>query len=209
MKLYDYAIAPNPRRVNIFLAEKGIEVPVEEIDLRQKQNVGPDFLAINALGTVQVLELDDGTHISESMAICRYFEAVQPDPPLMGTTPEEIARIEMWQRRVELNGMTPAGEAFRNFEPAFENRAVAGPDKYPLNPELAERGRIRVTKFFDYLDNALDGRDYIAGDSFSVADISGFVLVGFAGWSNLAPEESQTNLKAWYDRMSARPSMQS
>ena len=114
MKLYDYAIAPNPRRVTIFLAEKGIEVPLEEIDLRQKQNIGPEFLAINALGAVPVLELDDGTHIAESMAICRYFEAVQPDLPLMGTTPEEIARIEMWQRRVELNGMTPAGEAFRN-----------------------------------------------------------------------------------------------
>lgn len=209
MKLYDYAAAPNPRRVHIFLAEKGIEIPIEKIDLRERQNVGAEYLGINPFGTVPMLELDDGTHITESIAICRYFEALQPEPPLMGTTPEEQALIEMWQRRVELNGLVPAGEAFRNAEPGFKDRALAGPGKTPQIAELAERGRNRVTKFFEYLDKTLAESDYIAGDRFSIADITGFVLIGFAGWSKLAPEESQTNLKAWYERMNERPSMRS
>jgi glutathione S-transferase len=206
MKLYDYAMAPNPRRVRIFLAEKGIEIPVEQVDLRERQNVGDDYLAINQYGTVPLLELDNGKHICESIAICRYFEAVQPDPALMGSDPEEQARIEMFQRLVELNGLMPAGEAFRNSHPAFEGRGMAGPLTMAQSPDLAERGTIRVGKFFEKLDNELKNKEFIAGDKYSIADITGLVAIDFAGWSKLVPTDSQVNLKAWYDRVNARPS---
>jgi glutathione S-transferase len=206
MKLYDYAMAPNPRRVRIFLAEKGIEIPVEQVDLGKRQNVGDDYLAINQYGTVPLLELDNGGHICESIAICRYFEALQPEPPLMGGGPEEQARIEMFQRLVELNGLMPAGEAFRNSHPAFEDRGMAGPLPLAQIPELVERATIRVGKFFEKLDNELKSKEFIAGDKYSIADITGLVAVDFAGWSKLAPTEAQTNLKAWYDRVNTRPS---
>lgn len=206
MKLYDHPAAPNTRRVRVFLAEKGVEVPKEEVDLMARAQHEPDYLAVNPLATVPALELDDGTVICESMAICRYFELTHPEPPLMGTDATDQARVEMWQRRVEINGMMAAGEAFRNATPAFKNRAVAGTREYPQIAELAERGRQRVTDFFAFLDKSLEGRDYIAGDRYTVADITGLIAVDFAGWSKLRPDPSLENLNAWYERVSSRPS---
>jgi glutathione S-transferase len=137
MKLYDFAPAPNPRRVRIFLAEKGIEVPTEQVDLRARAQHEPAFVARNPSATVPVLELDDGTCISESVAICRYFEALQPEPPLMGEGAREQALVEMWQRRMEIDGMMAAGEAFRNATPGFKDRALAGTAPVAQIAELA------------------------------------------------------------------------
>jgi len=206
MKLYDYAPAPNPRRVRIFLAEKGIEVPTEQVDLRARQNIGPDYLAINAYGTVPVLELDNGTRICESVAICRYFEALQPEPPLMGTDAEDQALVEMWQRRVEFNGFMAAGEAFRNSVPGFKDRALAGPVPVPQIAELAERGRARLPRFYAFLDEVLADRPFIAGERYTIADITAQVTVDFGGWSRITPDPGLKNLAAWHARVSARPS---
>ncbi len=206
MKLYEFKAAPNPRRVRIFLAEKGIEVPTVQVDLQNREQHSSDFLARNMMGGVPTLELDDGSHISESVAICRYFEELQPEPHLMGATPEEAGRIEMWNRRMELNGFTAAGEAFRNSVPAFADRALPGTDPVAQIPELAERGRERLPRFYANLDEILADRDYVAGDSYSIADITALVAIDFAGWVKIQPDESLKNLADWYGRVSARPS---
>lgn len=206
MKLYDHQMAPNTRRVRVFLAEKGIEVPTHVVDLKEREQQGNAFVEMNPFATVPVLELDDGSYLSESVAICRYFEALHPDPPLMGTDPEDIAKVEMWQRRVEMNAMQPAGDAFRNTSPAFEGRAVAGLPKYAQIAELAERGKARVTKFYEMLDKELANREFIAGDRYTIADITGLITVDFGGWSKIAPDPSLKNVHAWYERVNARPS---
>jgi glutathione S-transferase len=206
MKLYDFPPAPNPRRVRIFLAEKGIEVPTETVDLRARAQHAPEYLEVSPLATVPALELDDGTIICESIAICRYFEMIQPEPPLMGTDPKDAALVEMWQRRVELGGMAAAAEAFRNTTPAFVDRALPGVDKVPQIAELAERGRERLPRFFAFLDKALAERPFIAGERFTIADITGLVTIDFAGWSKIAPDPALTNLANWYERVSTRPS---
>lgn len=206
MKLYDFAGAPNPRRVRIFLAEKGIEVPTEQVDLRARAQHAPDFVARNPSATVPVLELDDGTCIAESVAICRYFETVQPEPPLMGEDARERALVEMWQRRIEIDGLMAAGEAFRNATPGFKDRALAGTAPVAQIDALAERGRERTGRFFRFLDQALSDRDYVAGDRYTIADITALVTVDFAAWSKLTPGPELKNLAAWYERVSARPS---
>ncbi len=206
MKLYDHKLAPNTRRVRVFLAEKGIEVPMQPVDLKEREQQGNAFVAMNPFATVPVLELDDGSHLCESVAICRYFEALHPDPPLMGTDPADIATVEMWQRRVEMNGMMAAGDAFRNSSPAFEGRAVAGLTQYPQIAELAERGRARVTRFYEMLDDVLADREFIAGDRYTIADITGLITVDFGGWSKITPDPSLKNVHTWYERVSSRPS---
>ena len=206
MKLYDHSVAPNTRRVRIFLAEKGIEVPTQPVDLKEREQHGEAFLGINPFATVPVLELDDGSHLCESVAICRYFEALHPEPPLMGTDAADTANVEMWQRRVEINGMMAAGEAFRNSSPAFKNRGVAGTVEFAQIPELAERGRGRLTRFYEMLDDALADREFIAGDRYTIADITGLITVDFGGWVKLAPDPALKNVNAWYERVNARPS---
>lgn len=206
MKLYDHSAAPNTRRVRIFLAEKGIDVPMQAVDLKEREQHGETFLGMNPFATVPVLELDDGSHLCESVAICRYFEALHPDPPLMGSDPADTANVEMWQRRVEINGMMAAGEAFRNSSPAFAGRGVAGTLELPQIPELAERGRARLTRFYEMLDEALADRDFIAGDRYTIADISGLITVDFGGWSKLKPDPALRNVTAWYERVNSRPS---
>jgi len=206
MKLYDHSVAPNTRRVRIFLAEKGIDVPTRPVDLKEREQHGEAFLDMNPFATVPVLELDDGSHLCESVAICRYFEGLHPEPPLMGTDAADTANVEMWQRRVEINGMMAAGEAFRNSSPAFEGRGVAGTLQLAQIPELAERGRARLTRFYEMLDDALADRDFIAGDRYTIADITGLITVDFGGWTKLTPNPSLKNVNAWYERVSARPS---
>lgn len=206
MKLYDHPQAPNTRRVRVFLAEKGIEVPTETVDLGTGANREPAYLAINPAGTVPVLELDDGTRIAESVAICRYFETVRPDPPLMGTDARDRALVEMHHRYMELHGMAPAGEMLRNGSPHFENRALAGPHPFAQIPELVERGRTRLGLFFARLEEILADREFVAGPRYTIADIAALVTVDFARWSKMAPEPGQTRIAAWYERVSARPS---
>ena len=208
MKFFDFGMAPNPRRARIFMAEKGIEgVEIIQIDLGDnRENVGEEYRSINPSCTVPALVLEDGTLISESVAICRYFEEIQPNPPLMGRDAKEKAVVEMWQRQVELQGYTPAGEAFRNYNKRFAGRALAGNDSYEQIPELVTRSRTRVERFFNLLNDHMESREFIASDVFSIADITAYVMVDFAGWSKMGINEDQTHLKRWYESIKARPS---
>jgi glutathione S-transferase len=206
MKLYDYAPAPNPRRVRIFLAEKGIAVPTVQVDLRANEQFSEAFRAVNPDCTVPVLELEDGTRIADVLAICVYFEASQPEPPLMGAGALECAKVTLWQRRAEREGFLSVAESFRNSTPGFKGRALPGADDYEQIPALVERGRARVAKFFAVLDQSLADREFIAGDRYSIADITALVAVDFAGWIKLRVPEECRHLRRWYDAVSSRPS---
>ena len=208
MKFFDFGMAPNPRRARIFMAEKGIEgVEVIQVDLGDsRENVGEKYRAINPSCTVPALVLEDGTLIAESVAICRYFEELHPTPALMGRDAKEKAMVEMWQRQIELQGYMPAGDAFRNYNKRFAGRAIAGKDSYEQIPELVTRSRARVERFFSLLNKHLEARDFVATDVFSIADITAFVMIDFAGWSKLAIQENQTHLQRWYETVKARPS---
>jgi glutathione S-transferase len=206
MKLYDYAPAPSPRRVRIFLAEKGITVPTVQVDLRAGEQFTDGFRAINPDCTVPVLELDDGTRIADAVGICVYFEAVRPDPPLMGRDPREKAIITAAQRRAERDGFQAMVEAFRNVTPGMKGHSLPGPDGYAQIPALAARGRARVERFFAAMEAELAGRAFVCGSDFSIADITTLVTVDFAKWIKLAIPEGSVNLRRWYDVVAARPS---
>jgi glutathione S-transferase len=200
MKLYDSRLAPNPRRARIFLAEKGIDVPTEQVDMMAMKHKTPEYTAINPLQRMPVLVLDDGTVISESIAICRYFEAVQPDPPLFGAGAKETAHIEMWNRRAELNLLLPIGQVFRHTHPAMKELEV------PQVPAWAEANRPRVIEFLHVLDDDLRDRPFIAGENFTVADITALCAIDFAKPARIAIPEEVKNLKRWHAEVSARPS---
>ncbi|MEJ8572945.1 glutathione S-transferase [Microbaculum marinum] len=200
MKLYTTPRAPNPRRVSIFLAEKGVTVPTVEIDIMTLEHKRPDFVARNPMMRVPVLELDDGTHISESIAICRYFEETHPEPSLFGTSPVERALIEMWQRRMEFNLMLPVAMSFRHLHPAMAEMEV------PQVAEWGEANKPKVMEMLDWLDQDLGDRPYVAGDTFSVADITTLVAVDFMKPARLALPETCANIRRWYTDVSARPS---
>jgi glutathione S-transferase len=206
MKLYDVAQAPNPRRVRIFLAEKGIAVPIVQINLREQEQLKPEFLAINPFATVPVLELDDGRHIAETVAICRYFEETQPEPRLFGRDAFEKAITEEWQRHVEQDGFLAVGEAFRNSLAGFKGRALTGPDGYEQIAELGARGRQRTMRFFELLDRRLAGQEFIAGAHFSIADITALVAHDFGVRAKVLSSEAMPHFRRWYAAMSARPS---
>ena len=200
MKLYDGGRAPNPRRVRIFLAEKGIKVPMEQVDLGAMQQKSPAFTAINPIQRVPVLALDDGTIITESIAICRYFEELNPDPPLFGRGALEIARTEMWNRRLELHLLFPVSHVFRNTHPAMKEMEV------PQVPAWAEANKPRIADFLGVLDRELEDRPFVAGDRYSVADITGLVAVDFLKPAKLALPEDCANVRRWHGQVSARPS---
>lgn len=206
MILYDMEKAPNPRRVRWFLAEKGISVETRQVDLTRGENLTPEYLAINPRGLVPTLVLDDGTVIDESVAICRYFEELQPEPNLLGRDAREKALIECWQRRAELDGLYSVALVFRNSTPVFANRAVPGlSEPSDQLPQLVERGTLLTRRFFDMLDRRLGESDYVAGDRFTIADITAFVTLNFARWVKLAPSEQHTNIARWFETVSARP----
>lgn len=206
MKFYDCATAPSPRRVRMFLAEKGVTVPTVQVDLRAGEQLRPEFIKLNPWATVPVLELDDGTAISEASACCRYIEEIHPQPPLLGSTPKDKAVIAMWDHRCELDGFFAVAEALRNEAKGMAGRALAGPVGYEQIPALAERGRARAKRFFEVLDARLAESAFVAGPELSVADITAFVAVDFAGWLKLAPSESAHALRRWLDGMRQRPS---
>ena len=176
MKFYDCSTAPSPRRVRIFLAEKGIELDTVQVDLRNGEQFSVEFRERNPDCAVPVLELDDGTCISEVFAICQYLEDRHPEPQLFGRTPEERALVLMWYTKIEQQGLIGVMEAFRNFSKGFKGRALAGPDDYEQIPELAERGRLRVQRFMTRLDEQLEGHEFVVADYFSVADITALVF---------------------------------
>ena len=206
MKFYDCATAPSPRRVRIFLAEKGITVPVVQVNLREGEHLQPAFRKINPEATVPALELDDGTVINDAIAICAYFEEVHPDPPLIGRTPEERAVTIAWNRRIERDGFYAVMEAFRNSTPGLKGRAIPGPDDYAQIPALAERGRARVGRFFAGMDAHLEKREFVAGPRYSMADITAQITIEFAKWAKLPIPESCPHLARWFAAVSARPS---
>lgn len=206
MKLYDATWAPSPRRVRIYLAEKGIEVERVEVDLRRDEQLGDAYLAINPRGAVPALMLDDGEVITESAAICRYFEALHPDPPLFGTSPIDSARIESWTRRIEGDGYAAAVYAFRNTVPGLRDRAAAG--KWPpiaQIPELATRGAVMWKAFVEGLDAHLSDRDWIACDRYTFADITALVTIDFAARAKLDIDDCGA-IARWREAASARPS---
>ncbi|HEX2140441.1 MAG TPA: glutathione S-transferase family protein [Woeseiaceae bacterium] len=208
MKFYDCASAPSPRRVRLFLAEKGLELPVVQVDLRAGEQFSDEFRAVNPDCTVPVLELDDGTRITEAFAICQYLEAVHPDPPLMGRNPVEQALVTMWNARIEQHGLGAFAEMFRNFHKAFHGRAVAGTVECAQIPALVERGRTRGEAFLNRLDRHFANSEYVVGRDFTLADITALVGIDFAAWSKMEIGPERPNLQSWYDRVSARPSAQ-
>ncbi|MCC7122009.1 MAG: glutathione S-transferase [Gammaproteobacteria bacterium] len=206
MKLYDFELAPNPRRVRMFLAEKGITLPMVQVNLRHGEQFGEDFKRDNPAMLVPALVLDDGSLLTETMAICRYFEALQPQPPLFGTTPREQADVEMWSRRAELEGFLAVAEALRNSVERFKDRALPGPRNYAQIPALVERGKSRARAFLDDLEARLATHACVTGDAFTVADITAFVTVEFAGWVDVKPAAHHTALQRWHAAIAARPS---
>jgi len=200
MKLYDGGRAPNPRRVRVFLAEKGIQVPTEQVDLSTKAQKSAAFTAINPVQRVPVLVLDDGTVIAESIAICRYFEEIHPDPPLFGRGALEIATIEMWNRRLELHLLFPVSHVFRNTHPAMQELEV------PQVPAWAEANKPRIAEFLRILDRELANRPFVAGDKYSVADITGMVAVDFMRLPRLAVPDQCANVRRWHAELAGRPS---
>jgi len=206
MRLYDCKTAPSPRRVRIFLAEKGIEIETTQIDLWGGEQFSEAFRKVNPDCVVPALELDDGSCISEVVAICQYIEEMHPEPALMGVTTEERAHVSMWNAKVEQQGLWAMADAFRNSAKGLQGHAVTGPDAYPQIPELAERGRARVLQFFKRLDTQLADHEFVAGDSYSMADITALVLVDFARWIKILAPDDLADLARWHGEVSKRPS---
>jgi len=200
MKLYDGGRAPSPRRVRIFLAEKDIDVPKVPVDLAKLEQKSESFRALNPLQRVPVLVLDDGTVIAETMAICRYFEALHPEPNLFGRDALEIAKVEMWNRRIELGLYSAVQAIFRHGHPAMAKMQV------PQVAQWAEINKQRVAEFLEILNDALAGRKFAAGDKFSVADITGLVAIDFMKPAKLELSEPYQHVRRWHAEISARPS---
>jgi glutathione S-transferase len=200
MKLYDSGRAPNPRRVRIFLAEKGVSVPAEQVDLGAMEQKSEAFTAINPLQRVPALALDDGTVITESVAICRYFERLRPEPPLFGRGPKEEALVEMWNRRMDMNLLTAVSNVFRHTHPAMKELEV------PQVPDWAEVNRPRVLEFLAILDAELQNQLYVVGDHFTIADITGLVAIDFMKPARLTVPDDLVNVRRWHAQVSARPS---
>jgi glutathione S-transferase len=199
MKIYETRTAPNPRRVRIFLAEKGIDVEYVELDIQKGENISAEMLKKNPSGKVPVLELDDGTCIAETMAICRYFEALQPEPALMGKTPLEQAQIESWQRLVEFNFLVPVGMCFQHSTGYFRDRMTPVPEFGKVSGEIA-------LSFLDKLEQRLGESTYVAGEQFSVADITLLCAIDFGRVVKLRLQDQHVHLKRWYEMVAARPS---
>lgn len=200
MKLYDGGRAPNPRRVRIFLAEKGIEVPLEPVDMAAMGHKSEALTSRNPLQRLPVLELDDGTIIAESVAICRYFEELHPEPPLFGTGALGRAQVEMWQRRMELHFLSAVAQAFRHIHPAMKEWEV------PQVPEWGEANKPKAIEYLRLLDGHLADSRFIAGDDYTIADITGLVGVEFMKPARLEVPADLENVKRWFAEVSARPS---
>lgn len=202
MKLYDVTQAPNPRRVRIFLAEKGLQVPLVQVDMMKGEHKSPEFLRRNPSGKVPVLELDDGTCIAETISICRYFEAEHPEPSLFGRTPVEIGRIDMINRQLEFELFAPVGQAWVNGP--VVGRMMPDREQIPAAKAQGERG---ARAFYRRLDRALADQPWMAGEAFSVADITALCIIDFASaLVDLEPDEALENLWRWHAAASARPS---
>lgn len=200
MKLYDFNRAPNPRRVRIYLAEKGITVPIEQVDMTIKAHKTPEYAAINPLQRMPSLQLDDGTVITESIAICRYFEVLRPEPPMFGVDAKDVALVEMWNRRCELNFLFTVAHVFRHTHPSMKELEV------PQVGDWAEANRPRVLEFVNILDAQLAQNEFIAGPRYTVADITALCAVDFMRVIKLYIPDELSHAKRWHASVSARPS---
>jgi glutathione S-transferase len=200
MKIYDFAFAPNPRRLRIFVAEKGLKIPTEQVDLTTGKNRSPEMLAKNPAGGLPVMELDDGTHMAESVAICRYLEGLHPEPNLMGKDSREQSMIEMWNRRVELGLFAAAARAFQHTNELFKARIKQF-------PEYGETQRETTKNQLQWLDAQIGNKPFLAGDRFTIADITALVAVDFAVQAAGIPlDPALKNLARWHQSVSTRPS---
>jgi glutathione S-transferase len=199
VKLYDAKMAPNPRRVRIFLAEKGVEIPTVQVDIGAAENRKSPYIDRNPMGAVPVLELDDGTWLAESVAICRFIEETHPDPALMGQGAQDRAVVEMWNRRMEQEVLIAIAQVFRNSHVFFKGRI-------PQVPEYGEACRGTALKRLEWLDGELADREFIAGDRFSIADITALCGIDFGRVSKIGVSPEQKNLARWHEAVSARPS---
>lgn len=200
MKIIEQPGAPNPRRVKLFVAEKGLEIPFETLELNKAEHLSEEFTKLNPLQRVPVLVLDDGTAISESVAICRYLEDLNPEPNLFGISPLERATVEMWNRRMELGLLFHVAQCFRHTHPA-----MAAMEK-PQIPEWAEANKPRVMHYLGVLDDALGKQVYVAGDRYTIADITALVAIDFMKPARLQVSDAHANVKRWYDEVAQRPS---
>ena len=193
--------APNPRRVRIFLAEKGIDLPETQLNMMKREHKAPEFRKKNSLGQVPTLELDDGTCISETVAICRYFDEVQPEPPMFGVTPVEKALVDMWVRRMEFAVTMPAANFWRHAHPLTATLLTQYKDFGEANRETFKGAQ-------KWLNRELEGKTWLVSETYSMADICLLSTIDFAGWIGLPIEDEFANLKAWHARATARPSAQ-
>jgi glutathione S-transferase len=200
MKLYSSKFAPNPRRVRVFLAEKGVSIPIVEVDLARLEHKTPEYSAVNPFQVIPALELDDGQVIGESIAICRYIEDLHPEPNLFGSTPLERAMVEMWQRRVEWHLLLPIAQAFRHSHPHMSEM------EDPQIPDWAAANRTRALRNMIIFDDVLRDRPFVAGERFTVADITGLVALDFARPARIALPPELTHLIRWRDTLKSRPS---
>jgi glutathione S-transferase len=201
LKLYNHAVAPNPRRVRIFAAEKGIELSLEEVDILAGQSRTPEFLAKNSSGAVPVLELDDGSYLSESVAICRYLEGLQPEPNLLGRDLREQAEIERWNRRMELELFAPIARTVQNTNPIFQSR-------FRQFPEYGEAQRAVVYQRLERMDRELDGHEFVAADRFTIADITALVAIDIGGrLADIRIAPRFAHLARWHEMASKRASV--
>jgi glutathione S-transferase len=200
MKIYEFTGAPNPRRVRVFLAEKGINnVPSVQVNIASGENRKPEFLKINPMGGLPVLELDDGTLIAESVAICRYFEESHPEPRLMGVDAKDKAIVEMWNRRMEFEVLAMTAASFRNTSDFFKGRI-------PQVKEYGEIAKNAAIKRLEWLDTVLADREFIAGPRYTIADITALIGIDFGRTTAIKIQENQKNLARWHQAVSSRPS---
>ncbi len=206
MKIYDWHIAPNPRRLHIYLAEKGIKVELEEVS-GEDFKLKPSYVAKYPHAMVPMLELDDGTLIGEAMAIARYFEELHPDPPMMGTDAKDKAIVEMWEKRANEEGMLAASELFRNTHAAFAERGLPGSAQpVPCIPALVDRAKARLARFFKKFDAQLANNEFVAGKRYTIADATTLCGIDFAKWTDVDIPQECKHLRRWYEAVSARPS---
>lgn len=208
LKLYDFTAAPSPLRTRIFLREKGIDYESIQVDLASGEQLSESYRQINPSCTVPALVLEDGTVLNQNAAIAHYLEAAYPEPPLFGQSPADVGKVVNAATLAEMGGLMAVAEVLRNASVRMKDRALPGPENYAQIPELAERGRARLERYLESLDSALKGREFVAINAFSYADITAFVVVDFAKWVKVTPKEEQVDLGRWFDRVASRPSVQ-
>tara|TARA_Y100000758_G_scaffold201090_1_gene143614 strand:+ start:439 stop:1071 length:633 start_codon:yes stop_codon:yes gene_type:complete len=209
MKLYDFELAPNAQRVRVFLAEKGLEVPTEQLNVRDDDQFVEPFTSMNPFHCVPFLELDDGTVIAESMSICRYLEELNPEPPLFGRTAEERAVIDMWLRRFELDAFIPMLHAVRNHVPMFAGRVVPGTrTDLPQLPVMVTRGKEMMEVFLTRVEPHMAQNEFIAGPDFTIADITGYFTVRMTNALEMDLTTYYPAVTAWFAKVSQRPAFQ-